>query len=160
MLTDSSKVFLPFAGVGLALGLFYAAASSDRAGATLLLFLLVAAGVVGISLLRYRDNEVAPPVAPDAPAAEPRPVRPEYMPKSKSKRRRYQPPPRKKPKPSPRWFGFIILGCWGVGVIFVILNYLSIMPGLGPIGHSPSNGWLFSGLGLIALGFLLATQWR
>ena len=91
---------------------------------------------------------------------EPRPVRPESMPKSKSKRRRYQPPPRKKPKPSPRWFGFIILGCWGVGVIFVILNYLSIMPGLGPIGHSPSNGWLFSGLGLIALGFLLATQWR
>ena len=32
MLTDSSKVFLPVAGVGLGVGLFYAAASSDDAG--------------------------------------------------------------------------------------------------------------------------------
>ena len=80
MLTDSSKVFLPLAGVGLGVGLFYAAASGDDAGVSLLLFLFVAAGVVGVTLLRYRDNEVAPPVAPDAPAAEPRRVRPEPAP--------------------------------------------------------------------------------
>ena len=80
MLTDSSKVFLPLAAVGLGVGLFYAAASSDDAGVTLLLFLFVAAGVVGITLLRYRDNEVAPPVAADAPAAEPRRVRHEPAP--------------------------------------------------------------------------------
>jgi hypothetical protein len=79
------------------------------------------------------------------------------MPKSKSKRRRYQPPPRKKPKPSPRWFGALILGCWFAGVIVVVLNYLGLMP--GDHGNA-TNTWLFGGLGLIAAGFLLATQWR
>ena len=80
MLTDSSKVFLPFAGVGLGVGTFYAIASSDDAGVMLLLFLFVAAAVVGLTLLRYRENEVAPPVAADAPPAEPRRVRPEPAP--------------------------------------------------------------------------------
>jgi plastocyanin len=47
---------------------------------TLLFFLFVAASVVGVTLLRYRDNEVAPPVAADAPAAEPRRVRSEPAP--------------------------------------------------------------------------------
>jgi hypothetical protein len=43
----------------------------------------------------------------------------------------------------------------GVGVI--VINYLGIqevLPG------SPRNLYLFSGLGLIALGFGVATQWR
>jgi hypothetical protein len=79
------------------------------------------------------------------------------MPKSKSKRRRYQPPPRKKPKPSPKWFGGIILGAFGVGVLMIVLNYFGLMPGTH---GSATNLWLFSGLGAIALGFLLATQWR
>ena len=38
------------------------------------------------------------------------------MPKSKSKRRRYQPPPHKKRKPSPRWFGWTILGVMGLSL--------------------------------------------
>jgi plastocyanin len=70
-------VLAPIAAVGLVAGVFYAAVSSDDAGVTLLMFLLVAAGVVGATLLRYRENDVAPPVAADAPLAEPRPVRPE-----------------------------------------------------------------------------------
>jgi hypothetical protein len=79
------------------------------------------------------------------------------VPKSKSKRRRYQPPPRKKPKPSPKWFGALILTLWFVGVIMVVLNYLGLMPG----DHgTATNTWLFAGLGLIAAGFLAATQWR
>ena len=79
------------------------------------------------------------------------------MPKSKSKRRRYQPPPRKKPKPSPRWFGPSILIVMFAGVIAIVLNYLGLMPG----DHgTATNLWLFVGLGMIAVGFLAATQWR
>ncbi|HEX2025583.1 MAG TPA: cell division protein CrgA [Actinomycetota bacterium] len=79
------------------------------------------------------------------------------MPRSKSKRRRYQPPPKKKPKPSPRWLGPTILTVLLVGVAVIVLNYLGvdeILPG------SPRNLYLWSGLGAIAVGFGLATQWR
>jgi cell division protein CrgA len=79
------------------------------------------------------------------------------MPKSKSKRRRYQPPPPKKRKPSPRWFGWTILGVMGLGVVMIVLNYLGLIPGTG---KTASNTYLFGGLGLIAVGFLLATAWR
>ena len=85
------------------------------------------------------------------------------MPKSKSKRRRYQPPPRKKPKPSPRWFGVLILLLMFLGVAVIVLNYLNLMPftGRGPFSGLGTKNWpLFAGLGLIAGGFLLATQWR
>ena len=84
------------------------------------------------------------------------------MPKSKSKRRRYQPPPRKKRKPSPRWFGALILGLMGLGVVVIVLNYVNLMPftGSGPFTGLATKNWpLFSGLALIAAGFMLATQW-
>jgi hypothetical protein len=79
------------------------------------------------------------------------------MPKSKSKRSRYQPPPKKKPKPSPQWFGVTILVILLAGVAVIVLNYLGIeqlLPG------APRNLYLWGGLGAIALGFGLATQWR
>ena len=79
------------------------------------------------------------------------------MPKSKSKRSRYQPPPKKKPKPSPTWFGVTVLSILGLGVAVIIMNYLGItalLPG------APRNLYLWGGLGAIALGFGLATQWR
>ncbi len=79
------------------------------------------------------------------------------MPKSKSKRRRYQPPPRKKPKPSPRWFGPTIVALWFTGVIIVVLNYLGLIPGTHGVA---TNFWLLTGLVVIAVGFLAATQWR
>ena len=85
------------------------------------------------------------------------------MPKSKSKRRRYQPPPRKKPKPSPRWYGALILFVMLLGVAVIVLNYLGILPltGTGLFKNLMTKTWpLFTGLGMIALGFLLATQWR
>ena len=78
------------------------------------------------------------------------------MPKSKSKRNKYQPPPKKKPKPSPPWFGVTVLVILGLGVATIILNYLSLIPWAA----QPSNLYLWSGLGMIALGFGLATQWR
>ena len=79
------------------------------------------------------------------------------MPKSKSKRQRYQPPPKKKPKPSPTWLGATILTVLILGLAVIVLNYLGIeqvLPG------APRNLYLWSGLGAIALGFGLATQWR
>jgi cell division protein CrgA len=78
------------------------------------------------------------------------------VPKSKSKRRRYQPPPKRKQKPSPKWFGALILGLMFAGVIVIVLNYLSLMPGT----TQATNLYLFVGLGLIALGFAASTQWR
>jgi hypothetical protein len=79
------------------------------------------------------------------------------MPKSKSKRTRYQAPPKKKPKPSPRWFGLAILAAMFAGVAVIVVNYLGLMPGTN---GQATNLWLFTGLGLIAAGFLASTQWR
>jgi hypothetical protein len=79
------------------------------------------------------------------------------MPKSKSKRSQYQAPPKPKPKPSPRWFGVTVLAILFAGVAVIVLNYLGIqevLPG------APRNLYLWSGLGAIAVGFGLATQWR
>lgn len=79
------------------------------------------------------------------------------MPKSKSKRTTYQAPPKPKPKPSPRWFGITILTVLLAGVAVIVLNYLGIeelLPG------APRNLYLWLGLGAIAVGFGLATQWR
>jgi Cell division protein CrgA len=85
------------------------------------------------------------------------------MPKSRSKRRRYQPPPRKKRKPSPPWFGVLILVLMGLGVVVIVLNYVNLMPftGTGAFSNLSTKNWpLFAGLGCIAAGFMLATQWR
>ena len=79
------------------------------------------------------------------------------MPKSKSKRRSYQPPPKKKPKPSPRWFGFLIMALL-FGGVYVILAYYGLLPGGGEPGTKQFLLW--GGLGLIAVGFGAATQWR
>lgn len=76
------------------------------------------------------------------------------MPKSKSKRQRFQPPPKPKPKPSPRWLGPSILTILLLGVAIIVLNYLGLVPG------GTTNMYLWVGLGLIALGFGAATQWR
>jgi hypothetical protein len=80
------------------------------------------------------------------------------MPVSKSKRKRYQPPPKKKPKPSPKWFGGIILGLL-FGGVYVILAYYGLLPGGGDVAGS-RQFLLWGGLGLIAVGFGAATQWR
>lgn len=79
------------------------------------------------------------------------------MPRSKSKRVRYQPPPKKNPKPSPRWFGPMILALMFVGVAVIVLNYMQLFPGTS---QGAKNVWLWTGLGLIAVGFLGATRWR
>jgi hypothetical protein len=76
------------------------------------------------------------------------------VPRSKSKRSRYQPPPKPKPRPSPRWLGPSILIILLLGVAVIVLNYLGIVPG------GTKDLYLWVGLGLIAVGFAAATQWR
>jgi hypothetical protein len=81
------------------------------------------------------------------------------MPESRSrqrqrgKRRPYVPaPPVKKRRSSPTWYGPLTLGIMGLGVAIIVWNYMR--------GDSADPTILFFGLGLIAVGFGLATQWR
>lgn len=81
------------------------------------------------------------------------------MPKSRQRQRKgYRPyvpaPQRKKRKPSPRWYGFLVLGLILVGVALIVLNYMDFIPG-GTQQH-----WLWVGLGFIGAGFAAATAWR
>ncbi|HLA91950.1 MAG TPA: cell division protein CrgA [Actinomycetota bacterium] len=81
------------------------------------------------------------------------------MPKSRQRQKRsnrpYAAPPTKaKPKASPRWYGFLVLGLILAGVLVIVLNYMGAVPG-GTQQH-----WLWIGLGVIAAGFVAATQWR
>ena len=83
---------------------------------------------------------------------------PESRGRQKQRRRPYvQQPTKRKPKPSPKWFGFLIIGLMAAGVIVIVLNYMGLMPGTE---FGARNLYLWLGLGLIALGFAGATQWR
>lgn len=68
---------------------------------------------------------------------------------------RYTPPIPQEYKVSPRWvpivMGILLLG----GMLTIITNYLNLLP-----GPDPSNAYLLGGLGLITLGFIVATRWR
>ena len=81
------------------------------------------------------------------------------MPRSKTRqkgsRRPYVPPPPvKRRRPSPRWYGFVVLGVMALGVASIVLNYMNLVPG------GTSQFWLWGGLALIGLGFAAATRWR
>jgi hypothetical protein len=80
------------------------------------------------------------------------------MPESRTRRKRagqrYQLEPhrKKRPRKSPRWYGPLVLGVIGLGVAVVIWNYLR--------GDAATNGFLWSGLGIIGVGFVGLTFWR
>jgi hypothetical protein len=84
------------------------------------------------------------------------------MPKSKGRTKksstRYQlrPAHKKQSKASPRWYGPMVLGVMGIGVMVIVLNYIGLMPTTHGNGTS---FFLFVGLGLIALGFVGTTFW-
>lgn len=76
------------------------------------------------------------------------------MPVSKSKRSRYIPPPKPKPKPSPPWVPILMISLLAIGVIDLILYYLTLLPGGSPL-------WgLLGGFTLIASGFFVGVFWR
>ena len=68
---------------------------------------------------------------------------------------RYTPPIPQEYKVSPRWVPIVMGILLIAGMLTIILNYLSLMP-----GGEPSNSYLLGGLGLITMGFIVATRWR
>jgi len=78
------------------------------------------------------------------------------MPKSRSKRRRYQPPPRPRPKPSPPWVGPTIVVSLILGLIYILLFYMQLLPSfIDDLG----NINLAIGFAPLIVGLLLATRW-
>ena len=83
------------------------------------------------------------------------------MPKSPIRRKTaYTPPPTKMAKnmPSPRWLAPTMLAFFGIGIIWLVVYYLTngeapLMSLLGP--------WnLAIGFAFIMAGFVLSTKWR
>jgi len=56
--------------------------------------------------------------------------------------------------PSPRWYIVLMISLMTIGVLIIVLNYVKILPG------SVSKWYLWSGLGLIGVGFLMTTDYR
>ncbi len=85
------------------------------------------------------------------------------MPESRQRKKRDQ--GRAKPAPVPkrpgaakRWAAPAMLTCWLVGLLWVVVYYIAgaQIPGMSDLG-----GWnLLAGMGLIAVGFIFATQWE
>jgi hypothetical protein len=80
------------------------------------------------------------------------------MPKSRQRKkaaaRRYQLEPQRKQaaRRSPRWYGPLVLVVMGAGVALIVWNYLR--------GDAFSSTMLFTGLGLIGLGFVGTMFWK
>jgi hypothetical protein len=55
---------------------------------------------------------------------------------------------------SPKWYGWLIVALLGVGMLTIILNYLSVLPG------SVSSWYLIGGLVVMFAGFYLATRYK
>jgi hypothetical protein len=56
--------------------------------------------------------------------------------------------------PSPRWYVVLMSALMIIGVLLIVLNYLTLLPG------SVSRWYLWSGLGLIGAGFLMTTNYN
>jgi hypothetical protein len=67
---------------------------------------------------------------------------------------RYTPPIPRSVKVSPVWVGPMILTFLIGGALMIVINYFGVLPA------SPTNWYLLGGIGLIAAGFISATQYR
>ena len=67
----------------------------------------------------------------------------------------------KKKGPSPRWLAPLMLTLFGIGVLWLVVFYIS-QGGMGGLpGVSEIGNWnLLVGFGFIIAGFGLSTQWR
>lgn len=90
------------------------------------------------------------------------------MPESrKRKKAPYTPPPSTrstgpvKKGPSPRWLAPLMLALFGIGVLWLVVFYITQgdMGGL-PVVSDLSNWNLLIGFAFIMAGFGLSTQWR
>lgn len=81
------------------------------------------------------------------------------MPKSKGRRKpkhRSQPakPEPQKHKESPTWYVALMFGVMAIGALVVILNYIGIFSADGA-----KSIYLYSGLGLIGVGFVMTLNY-
>lgn len=67
---------------------------------------------------------------------------------------RYTPPVPRGVRRSPRWYGVLVLALMILGVLAILLNYLTVLPG------GVSAWYLVGGLVAIFVGFLMATRYR
>jgi len=56
--------------------------------------------------------------------------------------------------PSPRWFVVTMSSLMIIGVLPIVLNYLTLLPG------AVSRWYLWSGRGCIGIGFLMTTKYN
>ena len=101
---------------------------------------------------------VKPPQSKKAPPKKPAPKKPgsttsgRVTPKATS---RYTPPIPKSEKVSARWVPIVMFASLGLGMLVILANYVSLLPGNGP-----SNMYLLAGLVLITIGFVTATKFH
>jgi len=68
---------------------------------------------------------------------------------------RYTPPVPRSQKVSPKWVPIVMFTALGLGMLVILANYVSLLPGDGP-----SNMYLLLGLVLITIGFVTATKFH
>jgi hypothetical protein len=82
------------------------------------------------------------------------------MPESRIRRKAaYTPPPAKSggPKTNPRWFVPVMLGLMLIGLVWIVVFYVSQQR--APVPQIGS--WnLVAGFGFVLAGFMMTTRWR
>ena len=68
---------------------------------------------------------------------------------------RYTPPVPRSEKVSPRWVPIVMFASLGLGMLVILANYVSLLP-----GDEPSNMYLLLGLVFITVGFITATKYH
>lgn len=89
-----------------------------------------------------------------------------HVPESRNRKKdAYTPPPAKGGKAgklrSKRWVAPVMLVCFIVGLAWIVVFYLSRAAGMEVPGMATLGNWnILVGMGLIAVGFIVATQWE
>ncbi|HEY6739171.1 MAG TPA: cell division protein CrgA [Actinopolymorphaceae bacterium] len=84
------------------------------------------------------------------------------MPESRNRKKDTFTPPPPKAKPASvaakRWVAPVMVACFVIGLLWMVVFYLAgaDIPGMSALG----NWNLLIGMGLIAVGFIVSTQWQ
>ncbi len=85
------------------------------------------------------------------------------MPESRSRKKRSftpaSPAAAKRPKGSARWVAPAMVTFWLIGLIWIVIFYLTVGNDI-PVISSLGNWNLLVGMGLIGIGFVFATKWE
>lgn len=87
------------------------------------------------------------------------------MPESRNRKKDVFTPPPEKSDPgklrSKRWVAPVMLACFGIGLAWIVVFYLTQAADISVPGMSALTNWnILVGMGLIAVGFIVATQWE